>query len=142
MSDTPSLQGGCQCQSVRYQLSGEPAIRALCHCTMCRRAHAAPAVAWAMYEASQVTFTHDTPAAYASSPGATRHFCARCGTQIGFTADYLPGMIDIAVGSLDEPAQLAPTLHFWTSERLPWLQVSDALPQFPAFPPPPQGHAG
>nr|WP_268244694.1 hypothetical protein [Formosimonas limnophila] len=40
-----TLKGGCQCGHIRYQLTGEPLMTALCHCTMCRRATAAPTVA-------------------------------------------------------------------------------------------------
>lgn len=43
MSDAV-LEGGCQCGSVRYRITGDPVMTALCHCTMCRRANAAPAV--------------------------------------------------------------------------------------------------
>ena len=94
MSDDPERQGGCQCGAVRYRVSGEAVMTALCHCTMCRRANAAPAVAWAMYARAQVEFVAGTLATYASSPGCERRFCARCGTQIGFTADYLPSRAD------------------------------------------------
>ncbi len=129
------LEGGCQCGSVRYRITGSPALSALCHCSMCRRANAAPAVAWAMYQESQVTFLAGTPTAYESSPGARRSFCPRCGTQICFTAEYIPGLIDIAVGSLDDPGQVPPALHYWESMRLPWMHFSDQLPRYPGFPP-------
>lgn len=49
MSD-PLLEGGCQCGAVRYRIAGRPVMAALCYCSMCRRANAAPAVAWAMYQ--------------------------------------------------------------------------------------------
>ena len=130
-----SLEGGCQCGAVRYVISGAPLMSALCHCTMCRRANAAPAVAWAMFEEGQVRFTKAAPASYASSPEARRGFCASCGTQISFTAGYIPGLIDITVGSLDHPEAVAPTLHYWDSKRLPWLHVSDDLPKYGEFPP-------
>jgi hypothetical protein len=134
MSD-PVFDGGCQCGAVRYRAAGGAAMTALCHCTMCRRANAAPAVAWAMFEESQVTFTRQLPTVYESSPGARRGFCARCGTQISFTADYIPGLIDLTIGSLDDPTQLAPTLHYWESKRLPWLEFADRWPRHAGFPP-------
>ena len=99
------------------------------------RANAAPAVAWAMYEESQVVFLGKPPTDYASSPGARRGFCPHCGTQIRFTAEYIPGLIDITIGSLDDPAQVAPTLHYWESRRLPWVHFADQLPRYPEFPP-------
>ena len=129
------LEGGCQCGAVRYQVSGKPIMTALCHCTLCRRAHAAPAVAWAMYEEKNVIFTGNGLKQYHSSTEAKRGFCAHCGTQICFTATYIPGLIDIAIGSLDEPSLIEPTFHYWESERLSWLHISDELPRFPEFPP-------
>ncbi len=29
--------GGCLCGAVRYEVSGEPYIAGLCHCTKCRK---------------------------------------------------------------------------------------------------------
>ena len=130
-----TLKGGCQCGHIRYQLTGEPLMTALCHCTMCRRANAAPAVAWAMYTQEQVEFTTQSPTLYASSDEARRGFCPHCGTQISFTADYISGLIDITIGSLDDPSQLPPSFHYWDSERLPWLSISDDLPRHAEFPP-------
>jgi len=133
--DGEELRGGCQCNAVRYRIAGAPVVVALCHCTMCRRANAAPAVAWAMFQESQVVFTGCSPTIYESSPEAKRGFCAVCGTQISFTATYIPGLIDITVGSLDRPDALSPALHYWDSKRLPWMRFADDLPKHPDFPP-------
>jgi hypothetical protein len=129
------LEGGCQCGAVRYAISGAPLLTALCHCTMCRRANGAPAVAWAMFKQDQVRFTKRKPAEFASSRGARRGFCAACGTPISFTGSAIPGLIDITIGSLDRPEALAPTLHYWDSKRLPWMKFADDLPKYPEFPP-------
>lgn len=129
------LEGGCLCGAVRYQISGPPLMAALCHCSMCRRANAAPAVAWAMYEQSQVAFVKGAPRLFASSAEAQRGFCPDCGSPISFTADFIPGLIDITIGSLDHPELAPPTLHYWDSRRLPWMQFADDLPRFSEFPP-------
>ena len=135
MTDTtPPLEGGCQCGAIRYRIHGEPVMAALCHCTMCRRANAAPVVAWAMVEQDRIEFTQ-APTVYESSPGARRGFCGRCGTPISFSADYLPGLVDVTIGSLDEPARVAPAFHYWDAERLPWLRIDDGLPRHREFPP-------
>lgn len=129
------VEGGCQCGAVRYNVTGEPLMAAICHCTMCRRAHAAPAVAWAMYQQEHVHFSQAQPKLYASSAEAQRGFCENCGTQIMFSASFLPGLIDIAVGSLDNPQLVTPTLHYWHSEHLAWAEFADGLPRFAALPP-------
>ncbi|WP_119420790.1 GFA family protein [Desertibaculum subflavum] len=129
------LEGGCQCGAVRYRIAGEPILSAICHCSMCRRAHAAPAVGWVMFQEGQVTFTKAEPARYASSVEAQRGFCPTCGTQISFTASFIPGLIDITTGSLDTPEAVPPTLHYWDTRRLPWMRIGDDLPRYPEFPP-------
>ena len=129
------FQGGCQCGAVRYQITGEPVMAAICHCSMCRRAHAAPAVAWAMYQEDKVQFKNEMPKLYSSSPEARRGFCAVCGTQISFSASFLPGLIDIAVGSFDKPEAIKPTLHYWHSKHLSWAEFADTLPRHPKLPP-------
>jgi hypothetical protein len=130
-----SVEGGCQCGSVRYRITGEPVMTALCHCTRCRRAGGAPAVAWVMYEEGQVEFPASQPAIYESSPGCRRGFCAKCGTPISFTADYIPGLIDLTIGSLDHPETMPPAFHYWDTKRLPWMRFADDLPRHPEFPP-------
>lgn len=129
------LQGGCQCGAVRYSITGDSILTAICHCTMCRRANAAPVVAWAMFQDSQVAFEGDKPHLYSSSADAQRGFCRSCGTQISFTASFLPGLIDITIGSLDDPEAIKPTLHYWDSEHLSWVDFADGLPRHPEFPP-------
>lgn len=129
------LVGGCQCGQVRYSIIGEPTLSAICHCTMCRRAHSSSAVAWAMFPSAQVEFTATLPKQYKSSPDVERGFCDNCGTQISFTADFLPGLIDIAVGSLDDPEAISPQLHYWYSKHLSWTEFADELPRYPELPP-------
>lgn len=132
-----ALEGGCQCGCVRYRISGAPVMTAMCHCSTCRRANAAPAVAWAMYTEDQVDFVRDKRTQYESSPGCRRGFCTACGSQISFSAAYIPGLIDITIGSLDDPERVAPAFHYWDSRRLSWLHLGDELPRYPEFPPQP-----
>ncbi len=138
MSDI-QLDGGCQCGAVRYRVTGAPVMAAICHCSMCRRASAAPVVAWAMFQESQVCFTKSAPKTYASSQEAERGFCGTCGTPICFKAEYIPGLIDITIGSLDRPDSVKPEFHYWYSEHLGWVDFADGLPRHPEFPPADEG---
>ncbi len=133
MTET-TLSGGCQCGDIRYTITGQPLMAAICHCTMCRRAHAAPAVAWAMFAESQVAFDNE-PKAFGSSADGQRRFCPNCGTQICFTASYIPGLIDISIGSLDDAEAIPPEFHYWYSKHLSWAEFADGLPRHAEFPP-------
>lgn len=55
--------------------------------------------------------------------------------RISFTARFLPGLIDISVGSLDNAEALKPTLHYWYSKHLSWAEFADNLPRHPELPP-------
>jgi hypothetical protein len=137
MTNDRIREGGCQCGALRYRAVGEPVLAAVCHCVTCRRASAAPVSAWAMFPQPQVTFTQGEPTTYASSAEGRRGFCNRCGTQVCFTASFLPGLIDLTICSFDSPETLPPTMHYWDSKRLPWVHFADDLQRYPEFPPPP-----
>jgi hypothetical protein len=122
------------CGAVRYSVDGQPMMIALCHCSMCRRAVGAPAVAWAMFTKEQVQIKGAIKQ-YTSSPGVQRQFCGVCGTSLAFTADYIEGLIDITVASFDQPEALPPMFQYWESRRLPWFRRDDALPSHAEFPP-------
>ena len=132
---TTTQEGGCLCGQIRYQASGEPLAVALCHCSFCRKASGAPAVAWALYPEDSVKVSSGEPRTHASSDGVRRQFCPDCGTQLLFAADYIPGLVDITTASLDNPNALPPAMHIWDASRLDWLQLADDLPRHVAFPP-------
>lgn len=126
--------GGCQCGAIRYEVTGDPAYSALCHCTDCRKSAGAPMVGWALFPEDSVTITGE-PARYQSSEHATRHFCATCGTGLFYTNPAVfPGSIDIQTGSLDDPAALPPQAHIQMAEAAPWMETVSDLPKFDRYP--------
>lgn len=80
-SATQQMTGGCLCGAVRF--TATPAARHFdaCHCSMCRRWSAGPAM---MVDCgSSVNFTDKTGLAfYRSSDWGERGFCNRCGTSL------------------------------------------------------------
>ena len=126
-----ALRGGCSCGAVRYEADGEPFHLTLCHCTDCRRAAGAPAVAWFSVRADALRWTQGAPATYRSSPDVERGFCGRCGTPLSYRNDGYPDEIDVTTCSLDDPEGLPPQDHTFASRRLDWLQLADGLPRYP-----------
>lgn len=124
----PSCQGGCLCGAVRYAAQGERSDATLCHCRTCRRASAAPAVAWVSFRDENFQVTAGKPVSVSSSDKVQRSFCGRCGTQLTYRHDDYPEWVDITVCSLDTPEELAPTDQTWTSHRLRWMQMLDTMP--------------
>jgi hypothetical protein len=125
------LAGGCACGAVRYETAAEPFHRTLCHCSDCRRAAGAPAVAWFSVPADSLRFVRGTSVMHRSSPPVERGFCGQCGTPLVYRNDACPDEIDVTTCSLDDPAAAAPEDHTFSAERLRWLHVADGLPVFP-----------
>ena len=123
--------GGCLCGAVRYEARGVPRYLCFCHCASCRRAAGAPLVPWATFARSELHFTRGAPAQYRSSAGVLRGFCAACGSSLTYQTEARARDIDLALGSLDDPAALAPTVHMWVMDKLPWVSIEDGLPRYP-----------
>jgi len=100
-----------------------------CHCEMCRRASGAPVTVWATFPVASVEFPRTAPTLRPSSDIASRGFCAACGSALLWQGKASAHLMDIAVGTADEPERLAPREHLWTGNAISWLHVEDALPR-------------
>jgi hypothetical protein len=130
MSDANIVEGGCLCGAIRYRITGEPRVSALCHCRSCRRASGGPTLAWIILSVGDVKFTTGTPAQFRSSDTVTRQFCARCGTQLTYQSDDKPDSIDITTASLDLPGAYPPTREIWLEHRISWESTNEAADHY------------
>ena len=107
---TQNVTGGCQCGRIRYAVTLDNDDAYLCHCRMCQRATGGFAAAF-VGQVSQARIRWDRePDWYSSSPIAHRPFCSVCGTPLGF-AFLDSDLMDLTVGSFDDPSHFVPTLH-------------------------------
>jgi hypothetical protein len=124
--------GGCLCGAVRYEITGAVSNPCFCHCTSCRRATGAPMVPWGTFAREAVRIVHGRLSEFRSSAQVARGFCAHCGTSLTYRHEARAGEIDVTLSTLDDPTLLAPRMHVWVKDRLPWVAIGDDLPQLPA----------
>ena len=124
--------GGCLCGAVRYEITGAVSNPCFCHCTTCRRATGAPMVPWGTFAREAVRIVHGRRSEFRSSAQVARGFCAHCGTSLTYRHEARAGEIDVTLSTLDDPTLLAPRMHVWVKDRLPWVAIGDDLPQLPA----------
>lgn len=105
-------KGGCLCGSVRVVATGAPYRVGVCHCLDCRKHHGALFYASAVFPEVAVEIEGNT------RDYAGRFFCPNCGSSVFARSD---DEIEIHLGSLDKPNQLAPTYEVWTERRESWL---------------------
>jgi hypothetical protein len=128
-----TARGACLCGAVRFAAALPAKWVAHCHCTRCQRAHGAPFVTWAGFRAEQVAVDADGPALawYASSPGAARGFCARCGSPMFFKSERWHGELHVARALFSDPLDQEPKAHVYFDTHVPWVALADELPRIP-----------
>ena len=124
-------EGGCLCSAIRFRISGEPVFSSICHCATCRRASAAPTVAWLTFDRGQVEILSGNPRTYRTSQGVARQFCGACGSQLSYETVESPTTIDITTASLDNPNLFPPTMETWVEHRVSWQSADQRRAQYP-----------
>ena len=118
-----SMTGGCLCGKVRYTISSDPVLCAVCHCRDCQRFTGSAFVS-AMrvpLDAIKVEGELKTVETIGGSGTAIRrHFCPNCGSSI-FGEPYRPGMINVMSGTLDDPSAFKPVTEIFCDYAYSWL---------------------
>lgn len=127
--------GRCHCGAVAYSFQGGVRHASVCHCEDCRRCAGAAGVAWMAVAADDFAIDRGAPKLYRSSADAERYFCGDCGTGLYYiNENVLPGLVDIQIATLDDPAAVAPQIHVQMADALPWEAQLAGLPAFDRFP--------
>ena len=121
--------GGCHCGALRFSVQGS--VEAFfCHCESCRRSSGAPYIAWGRVHADRLKLLEGELTIYRSAPKVERTFCSKCGTGITYQhLDSVPDL-DFLLATLDFPESVEPKYHIRIQEKLPWVGLSDDLPQY------------
>ncbi|MGB9369369.1 MAG: GFA family protein [Xanthobacteraceae bacterium] len=124
------VTGRCLCGDIRYEYRGAPLKVLHCHCESCRRHTSSPVAPAVCVTRDSFRYTKGEPVTYVSSPGVRRTHCGRCGSPMTYESDRNMNQVDIFIGTLDDPASVAPTYHVHVEEQLPWFEVADAAPRY------------
>ncbi|MBT5264091.1 MAG: GFA family protein [Rhodospirillaceae bacterium] len=128
-----SLDGRCTCGEVKYRITAKPMFVHCCHCSWCQRETGSAFALNAMVEASHVTVLEGEPELVpiptASGNGQKLFRCPTC--RVTLWSNYA-GAGDairfIRVGTLEDPSQLPPDIHIFTSTKQPWVVLPSDVP--------------
>jgi hypothetical protein len=125
------FSGSCLCGAVKLEITAPTKWCAHCHCSMCRRAHAAGFVTWVGVDAASFAWTagDDVRTSYRSSSDATRTFCSVCGSQLTFQSTRWADEVHVPRALLGERLDREPAAHVFFSDRVAWIDVHDELPK-------------
>lgn len=122
-----TITGRCLCGDCTYIYEGAEKWMAHCHCESCRRATSSAFTSFFCVMDGQWRWTGNALQVFQSSPGVTRSFCGRCGSQMAYQADRYPGEMHFYAATLDDAAHFTPTAHVHTDEAVGWVTLGDGL---------------
>ena len=128
---------GCYCGQIRYEASGEPMMKAQCHCRECQYITGGlPNVFMAM-PASEFRITQGQSKSFSRTDleaPVTREFCPNCGTHLLTRAPALPEAVIIKVGTMDDPSVYEmPQLAIFTCDKQVFHTIPEGVPSFERF---------
>ena len=110
MSDNEQHEGGCACGKVRYQITGQREVHAVCHCRYFQLRTGSAFGVGAYFPNDKVSLLSGdlNNHRYQTESGnnVTTSFCSACGTTTHWQIDseFLDGKTAIAVGTFDPPS--------------------------------------
>lgn len=117
------LTGGCQCGSIRYEITVEPIALYACHCSECRRQSGSIHGLSLIATAESFNITKGEPKSWSrpTDQGAamTCWFCGTCGNRIYHQSSAWPNERSVKAGTLDQPVDVTKAEHIWTASGLP-----------------------
>lgn len=137
------IAGGCLCGAVRYEAELAPQFAVLCHCRDCQRISGSGHVP-VMGVPKSSFIVRGATKAYAARGGsgraAVRHFCHVCGSLLFGTAEIVPDIVSIYVGSLDDPSVFQPDTVLFARDRHAWDVTFGSFAEYETMPAPPATH--
>jgi hypothetical protein len=129
------MQGGCLCGAIRYEVGDSLSDISNCHCSMCRRFHGAAYSTYAKVSASDFRWIkgQELLSVYETTRGIGWAFCRNCGSSLGIPSGDALG--SITLGTLDADPGVRPGYHMFVGSKAAWHDITDALPQYDAWPP-------
>ena len=135
MSTPRILTGGCYCGAVRFEVTDAFTYAQNCHCSDCRRATGSAFKPFGGIARPALRVTRgETEVLHHGGDNAHDIRCRRCGSLL-FSVFPPREWIHVAYGSLHDSPSLHPTAHIWVSDKAPWHEIIDGLPQHAEFPP-------
>jgi len=128
------LTGSCQCGAVRYEITKEPIVTAVCHCLECQTFSASAfsitmlidADAFNLIAGELNVFERPT----AAGGVAACYFCPTCSNRVYHMNPEKPELLRLKPGGLDDKSQIVPQMHGWVSSAQPWVEIPTDLPVF------------
>ena len=133
-----SIEGGCYCKQVRYEITGDIGMKIQCFCRECQYITGGDSALLLGMPEAGFSYTQGEAKAFQRSDleaPVTREFCPNCGTHVASRAPGLAGVVMLKVGSLDDPAVFeGPQMAIFTCDSQSFHRLPEGVPNFERVP--------
>jgi len=128
------LLGKCDCGAVEYEVEDAFEYALNCHCASCRAVTGSAFKPIGGVKREKLRITAGSESVLIVGQEDENHTrCAACGSLL-FSVVRDGAYVHVALGSLVDAPGIRPTQHIWVSEKAPWFEITDDLPQHDGFP--------
>jgi hypothetical protein len=128
------MKGQCRCGQVQFEVTSNPLVTMVCHCTGCQRMTASAYSLSALYRSDQFKVIQGEPV-IGGLHGATRHFfCPHCLSWLFTRPEGMDQFVNVRATMMDDARTFVPFIETYTEEMLPWATTA-AVHSFRKFPP-------
>ena len=130
------MHGKCLCEAVEYRIEGKLGPVYNCHCSKCRRWHAAAFRTRASINKTQFKWVKgdDNLSSYKSSDYVTKFFCKTCGSPLISTYDNKPDILGIPLGGIEGIGDIEISAHIFVGSKASWYGITDNVQQYDSWP--------
>jgi len=133
-----TLTGGCYCGGLRFEITGEIPMRALCLCKTCQKISGGAGNLFIGIDANSFRYTSGEPRRFKRKgidDAPTREFCGECGVHVAGRSPKAPGGLIVKVGTLDDSSNFdGPKMVFWTQEKMHFHVIPEGVKAFATLP--------
>ncbi|KAI5464029.1 Mss4-like protein [Mariannaea sp. PMI_226] len=135
-----SVSGSCICKKVAYTYTGEPTLKAVCHCRECQKLTGSSYTYNFLIPRENFKWTSGTPKAgkFVQEIGVEvdYSFCPDCGTVLikQSEADMFKPFFLVQAGTIDgDEFKTKPDAELWTSRKVEWIDALNGVEQKAQF---------
>lgn len=128
--------GSCFCGNIKISTSGEPALKATCHCLDCRKISGSTYSTNLVIPEDGFKLVQGTPKSISKTGDSgntiTSYFCGDCGTTLYRDGGLFPGKKIVKAGVLDDLDALnkaKPTTELYVKHRVDWVPETPGAQQ-------------
>ncbi|MCK5830116.1 MAG: GFA family protein [Methylococcales bacterium] len=125
-----TFKGSCNCEAVKYQVSGKVQKIVNCHCDLCRKINGSAFSTYIIFLDNDFEILSGELKSHSVSENATKHFCGKCGTPIFNSDPKFSELKIVYFGTLALANELRPDINIYSESELEWVNNINSLPSF------------